>query len=92
MYCVAGMQVVLSVWCEYPAKPEQHVCGLHPLASGYHRGDSEADDHSVVQGVRAISAAPEALGWSSLGVQRAAHFLPKAHQGPEQGEASCLPI
>ena len=38
--CVA--QLVLLVWHQHPAQPLQHVCELHPLTSGHHRGHPEA--------------------------------------------------
>lgn len=36
------LQLVLLVWHKHPAQPLQHVCQLHPLASGHHRGYPEA--------------------------------------------------
>ena len=81
-----ALQALLSVWGVYPTQPVQHMRELHPLASGHHRGATEAGHRALVQGVREISAASKALGEGRPGVQRAAHILHKAAEGTAEGK------
>ena len=78
-------QAMLPLWSGHPAQPLQHVCKLHPVPGGHYRGHPEAGNAALVQGVRALSAAAQALGAGCPGVQRAAHAVHQAIEGSTEG-------
>ena len=62
------LQALLPVWHGHTAQPVQHVCQLSAVASGHHRGPAEAGDGTMVQAVRPILAATQALAARRAGV------------------------
>jgi hypothetical protein len=61
---VAGMQAVLFVRHQHSVQPVEYVRQLHPVASRHHRRRAEAGHHPVLQGLRQVSSAAQALGQS----------------------------
>ncbi len=82
LFCV---QVVLPVWSGDHVKSLQHVRQLHTVPGGHHRRHPEAGYAALVQGVRAVPAATQALGQSCPGIEGAAHAVHQAPQRPNKG-------
>lgn len=80
-------QVVLHVRGEHPAQPGQHVRELHQDPGGHHGRHPEAGQHSVVQGLRAVPAAAQALAARGAREQGAADLLCQACAGPQPRQA-----
>jgi len=81
-FCV---QVVLPVWSGNYVKSLQYVRQLHTVPGRHHRRHSEAGHAALVQGVRAVPAATQALGQSCPGIEGAAHAVHQAPQRPHKG-------
>ena len=49
---LSDLQAMLSMWYLHNEQPFQYVCQLHPISSRHHSSNTEAGQHSVVQGVQ----------------------------------------
>ena len=49
---LVDLQTVLSMWYLHHEQSFQYVCQLHPIPSRYYSSNTEAGQHSVVQGMQ----------------------------------------